>query len=89
MNIVKGQIAHPDVNADDAINPGQRAMKDFKGRWPGSFYDPLGKLVITMDVKQKHVLVGKGRVYDQELKYARVIGLLASSRELNFDDVLA
>ena len=33
--------------------------------------------------------VGKERVYDQELIYARVIGLLASSRDINFDDVLA
>ena len=28
------------------------------------------------------------RVYDQELIYARVIGLLASSRDINFDDEL-
>ncbi len=28
-----------------------------------------------MDVQKKHVLVGKERVYDQELIYARVIGL--------------
>ena len=35
------------------------------------------------------MLVGKERVYDQELMYARVIGLLASSRDINFADVLA
>ena len=29
------------------------------------------------------------RVYDQELIYARVIGLLVSSRDINFDDELA
>lgn len=89
MNIVTGQIAHPDVNADKAVSLGQQAMKDFKSGWPESFYEPLGKLVVTMDVKKKHILVGKERVYDQELIYARVIGLLASSREINFDDVLA
>ena len=32
---------------------------------------------------------GKERLYDQELIYARVIGLLASSREINCNDVLA
>ena len=44
-----------------------------------------------MDVKKNHVLVGKERrrVYDQELIYAPVIGLLTSSREINFNDVLA
>jgi len=88
MNIVSGQIAHPDVNADEAVSLGQRAMNSFKAGWPESFYDPLGKLVVTMDVKKKHVLIGQVRVYDQELIYARVIGLRASSREINFDDVL-
>ncbi len=88
MNIVTGQIAQPDVNAEEAVMLGKRAMKDFRAGWPGSFNDPLSKLVITMDVKKKHVLVGKERVYDQELIYARVIGLLASSREINFDNVL-
>jgi hypothetical protein len=88
MNIITGQIAHSGVNADDAISIGQRAMKDFRGGRPGSFYDSLGKLIVTMDVK-KHVLVGNQRVYDQILIYARVIGLLASSRSINFDDVLA
>ena len=89
MNIITGQLAHLNVNADDAVSLGQRAMSVFKAGWPGSFYGPLGKLVVTMDVTKKHVLVGKERVYDQELINARVIGLLASSREINFDDVLA
>ena len=89
MNIITGQIAHPDVNADDAVSLGQRAMSIFKAGWPGSFYGPLGKLVVTMDVTKKHVLVSKESVYDQELIDVRVIGLLVSSREINFDDVLA
>ena len=89
MNIVTGQSAHPDVNADNAVNLGHRAMENFKGGWPDSFYCLLGKLVVTMDVKKNHVLVGKERVYGQELIYVRVIGLLASSREINFKYVLA
>ena len=88
MNIVTGQIAHPDGNADDAVSLGQRAMSNFLAGWPRSFYDPLGKLVVTMDVMKKHMSVGKKRVYDQELIDAR---LLANSREINTDnfDVLA
>ena len=39
-----------------------------------------------MDVKKKHVLLGNERVYDQELIYARAIGLLVSSRDIKFDD---
>ena len=87
-NIVTGQIAHPDGNADDAVSLGQRAMSNFLAGWPRSFYYPLGKLVVTVDVMKKHMSVGKKRVYDQELIDAR---LLANSREINTDnfDVLA
>ena len=91
MNIVTGQIAHPDVNADDAVSLGQRAMSNVMAGWPGSFYNRLGKLVVTMDVMKKHMSVGKERYNDQELIDARGIGLLANSREINTDnfDVLA
>ena len=49
MNIKTGQIAHPDVIA---LALGQQAMEDFKSSWPGTFYDPLRKLIVTMDVKK-------------------------------------
>ena len=44
-----------------------------------------------MDVKKNHLIVSwQGtRVYDKELIYARATGLLACSREINFNDVLA
>ena len=57
MNIVTGHIAHLDVNADNAVSIGHRAMENFKGGCPDSEYCPLGKLVVTMDVKKNHVLV--------------------------------
>ena len=62
-------------------------MSNFKACWPGCFYDPLSKLVVTMDVKKKHVLFGKKRVCDQELIDPRVIVLISSSREINFDSI--
>ena len=34
MNIVTGQIAHPHVNADNAVSLGHRAMENFRGGWP-------------------------------------------------------
>ena len=89
MNIATGQIAHPGVNAGNAVNLGHRAIENVKGGWSDSLYCPLGKLVVTMDVTKNHVLVDKERVYERELIYARVIGLLASSREINFNDMLA
>ena len=35
------------------------------------------------------MLLGNERVYDQELIYARVVGLHVSSRDIKFNDVLA
>ncbi len=78
MNIVTGEVAHPDVTADDALSIGQSQMAVFKSGWPVSFYDKLSKVVVTMDSQKKHIQVGKEKVYDQELIYARVIGLLVS-----------
>ena len=89
MNIVTGQIAHPDANTDNALILGHRATWNFKFGWPDSLCCPLGKLGVAMYVKKNHLLVGKERVYDQELLYARVIGLFACSREMNFSNVLA
>ena len=40
-----------------------------------------------MDSKKRHILVGQEKVYDQDLIYGRVIGMLFSSRYINFDDV--
>ena len=64
-------------------------MNDFKRGWPESFYQTLGKLATTMDQNKKHVSVGNTKVYDQDLIYARVIGLISSSREIDFKEVLA
>ena len=59
------------------------------GQWKTSRVDgPLGKLIVTKDVEKNHVLVGKERVCDQEFIYACIIGLLASSREINFNYML-
>ena len=58
-NIVPGQIAHPDVNAANSVSLGHRAVDNFKGGWPDSFYCPLDKLDVAMDVKKNHTLVGR------------------------------
>ena len=52
MNIMTGQIVHPDMNANNALALGQQAITDFKSGWPGTFYEPLSKLFVPMDVKK-------------------------------------
>ena len=58
MNIVTGQSAHPDVNADNAVSLGHRAMGNVNGGWLDSLYCPPCKLVVTADLKKNHILVG-------------------------------
>ena len=58
MNIVTGQSAHPDVNADSAVSLGHRAMENVNGGWLDSLYCPPCKLVVTADLKKNHILVG-------------------------------
>ena len=52
INIVTGQIAHPDVNVDDAVSIGKQAIREFGDGWAESFYAAFGKLVVTMDVNK-------------------------------------
>ena len=89
MNIVTGEMTHPDVTADEALSIGHSQMVAFKSGWPETFYNKVSMNVVTMDSKKKHITIGQEKVYDQELIYARVIGLLVSSRDINFDDVIS
>ena len=43
----------------------------------------------TFNTKKKRLTVGEHAVIDQEVIYARVIGLLVSQRDLNFQEALA
>ena len=88
LNIITGEVCPPDVNVDDALCIGKNQMTTFKSGWPTTFYDKLSKVVITMDSKKRHILVGQQKVYDQDFIYGRVLGMLVSSRDINFDDVL-
>ena len=45
--------------ATNAVSLEHRAMENFKGGWPDSFYCPLGKLDVSMDVKKNLMLVGR------------------------------
>ena len=42
-----------------------------------------------MDSKNKHIAVGQEMVYGQKVIYARAIGLLVSSSNINFDYVIS
>jgi hypothetical protein len=89
VNIVTGRIGTSSVNAHKAIAIGISQMQTFESTWPTGFYDTIPRKITTMTVTKKHVSVGEVKVFDIGLIYSRVIGLQASSREVDIDDVLA
>lgn len=74
------------MNVDKAIDIGTRQMEEFERKLPEGFYQMK---VETMAVTKKSIKVGDNKVYDTELTYSRVIGLQASSRDVNINEVMS
>lgn len=89
VNIVTGKLAGPSVNVHNAISIATQQMKDFENSWPEGFHNPIQKKVITMAATKKSIQVGGTQVYDTNLIYSRVIGLQASSREVDISEVMS
>ena len=88
LNIHSGQEAQPNVNVDRAFDIGTAQLVHFEKSWPEGFYNSLSKEVVTFASKKKRLVVGEHVVLDQEAIYARVIGLLVSQRDFDFQNVL-
>ena len=85
---MRGRISPDEVNVDRALEIGETTMKRFELSWPTGFNAPISKEVNTMQLMKKHVGVGAIKVYDTNVIYPRIIGLQASGREVDIDDVL-
>lgn len=86
---MNGFIVPPSVNVDNTVEIGTRQLEEFESKLPGGFYDVIPKKIETMAVTKKSVNVGGCHVYDTELIYTRVIGLQASSRDMNIEEVIS
>ena len=75
INVVTRRIAPASVNVDKAIEIGTRELEQFERELPQGF--------------KKSIIVGETKVYDTSLIYSRVIGLQASSRNVNIVEVLS
>jgi len=76
------------VNVDTGLQIGEKLMRRYELSWPNGFNVTISKEVKTMQLMKKHISVGTVKVYDTSLIYSRIIGLQASGRKLNLDDVL-
>ena len=88
MNIVTGAIAPEHVNIEKAVTLGQEQLECFESSWLEGFYNTIKQHVVTIFDKKNNIKVGNIAVIDQEAIYARVIGLMLSQRQLDFNDVL-
>ncbi|KAH3727485.1 hypothetical protein DPMN_053423 [Dreissena polymorpha] len=88
LNIVSGRIGNECVNVDDALAIGMEQMIAFENTWPEGFHSKLINKVVTMAINQKGVTCEAGTIYDTDLIYGRVIGLM-SSRSVDLKDVLS
>ena len=88
VNIVSGKVADDAVSAPDAVSIGTEALKEHERQWPEGFTNTISKKVKTIADGKKFVSVGTEKVYDTTVIYSRVIGIQASSRELDLKKVL-
>ena len=83
VNIAIVQIAQDNVNVVKAVEIGSKQMKEFGNAWPKNFNDKLGRVVKTQVESGKYIKVGDTKVFNTELIYTRVIGIQASSQEID------
>ena len=89
INVVNRMIGPSSVNVDETIDIGTRQMEEFESKLPDGFYDSIPMNVETMAVTKKSVKVADSKVYNTELIYSRVMGLQASSRDINISEVIS
>ena len=89
VNIVLGKIAQETVNVDRAVEIGSSQMNEFEQGWPKSFHEKLSHKVTTQVDSRKYIKVGDTKVFDTELIFSRVIGLQASSRDVDVKQLLS
>ena len=64
-------------------------MKQFESKWPEGFDTQSSKVIATQAETKKQLKVGETKVFDTNLIYTRVIGLQASSYDIDINRILA
>ncbi|KAL8577294.1 hypothetical protein ACOMHN_062803 [Nucella lapillus] len=89
VNVANGSLAPSSVNVDKTITIAEEQVAAFEMTLPQGYWNAIPKRVTTMAMTRKGVKVGPELMYDTELIFSRVIGLQASSRNVDFQDVLS
>jgi len=86
VNIISGRIGPDKVNVDEAVAVGRNQMLEYESTWPEGFHSTLSKKVMTMNVNKKQVQLGDASIFDTEVIFSRVMGLMAS-RAVDVKDI--
>ena len=86
LNIVSGRIGPDSVKVDNAVSIGRTQLHVYESSWSEAFNGALSKNVTTMAVSRKSVKFGTSTVYDTQLIYSRVMGLV-STRPIDLQDL--
>ncbi|KAL8583211.1 hypothetical protein ACOMHN_053724 [Nucella lapillus] len=89
VNVANGSLAPSSVNVDKTITIAEEQVAAFEMTLPQGYWNAIPKRATTMAMTRKGVKVGPELIYDTELIFSRVIGLQASSRNVDFQDVLS
>ena len=89
VNIVSGQMADNTVNVHEAGRIGTKKMQEFEKGWPKGFRDTIPKCVKTIADSKKQIKIGSQKVCNTSVNYSRVIGIQASSRDIDIKKVLS
>ena len=89
VNVANGTLAVSQVNVDKAVTIGHNQLIELEKYLPNGFWKPIERKIKTMAATKKGITIGSKVLYDTQLIFSRVIGLQASSREVDFKDVLS
>ena len=88
VNTVIGKIAEDGVNVDNACEIGVQQKKVFEESLPDGFHNPITKQVTTMQSSKKHLKIGDEKCYVTNLIFSCLIGLQASSRDVDVSTLI-
>lgn len=89
VNIVSGNVVNASVNVKNAAAIRTKQMQDYENTLPSGLYSTIKKTELTMKAAKKTNHIEDIRVMDTNLTYSSVIGLQASSRDIDINDVLS
>lgn len=89
VKIVSSHVAYNTVNVQDAVSIGTAFMKKFEKSWQEGFQNTISRKVKTISDSQRHIEVGKEKVYNCTIIYRHIISIQASTRNININNILS